>query len=248
MIMKEPLLLVILVLMAGGLAFTLIPRQSYTACTLEAKLCPDGSYVGRTGPNCEFTACPSPSPTPSALDCNGPGDRCASGYTCIQKCGPPVARENDPPPGYYCGRNEIASQPRMCPICLASNTRIATPDGEVNVKEVTVGMRVWSVNARGEKAASTVLLVSHTDAPKTHRVVHLVLSDSRELWVSPNHPSANGLLVGSLRSGDAFDGAIVRLADLVLYWDEKTYDFLPDSDTGSYVANGILLGSTLFSQ
>jgi hypothetical protein len=27
-------------------------------CTLEAKLCPDGSSVGRTGPNCEFAACP----------------------------------------------------------------------------------------------------------------------------------------------------------------------------------------------
>ncbi len=29
------------------------------ACTEEAKLCPDGSGVGRTGPNCEFAACPS---------------------------------------------------------------------------------------------------------------------------------------------------------------------------------------------
>lgn len=28
------------------------------ACTMEAKLCPDGSYVGRTGPNCEFISCP----------------------------------------------------------------------------------------------------------------------------------------------------------------------------------------------
>ncbi len=28
------------------------------ACTMEAKLCPDGSYVGRTGPSCEFAACP----------------------------------------------------------------------------------------------------------------------------------------------------------------------------------------------
>jgi len=27
-------------------------------CTQEAKLCPDGSYVGRTGPNCEFAECP----------------------------------------------------------------------------------------------------------------------------------------------------------------------------------------------
>lgn len=29
------------------------------ACTMEAKLCPDGSYVGRTGPECGFAACPS---------------------------------------------------------------------------------------------------------------------------------------------------------------------------------------------
>lgn len=28
------------------------------ACTQEAKLCPDGSSVGRTGPNCEFAPCP----------------------------------------------------------------------------------------------------------------------------------------------------------------------------------------------
>lgn len=31
-----------------------IPR----ACTEEAKLCPDGSSVGRAGPNCEFAPCP----------------------------------------------------------------------------------------------------------------------------------------------------------------------------------------------
>lgn len=29
------------------------------SCTQEAKLCPDGSYVGRTGPKCEFSACPN---------------------------------------------------------------------------------------------------------------------------------------------------------------------------------------------
>jgi len=30
------------------------------ACTMEAKLCPDGTSVGRTGPDCSFTACPEP--------------------------------------------------------------------------------------------------------------------------------------------------------------------------------------------
>ncbi|MBU0750274.1 hypothetical protein KKH15_02035 [Patescibacteria group bacterium] len=35
------------------------PTPTPTACTMEAKLCPDGSYVGRTEPSCEFSACPS---------------------------------------------------------------------------------------------------------------------------------------------------------------------------------------------
>jgi len=43
-----------LVLLAGCSQQQPIP----TACTEEAKLCPDGSYVGRTGPSCEFEPCP----------------------------------------------------------------------------------------------------------------------------------------------------------------------------------------------
>ncbi len=30
------------------------------ACTMEAKLCPDGTSVGRSGPNCEFSVCAFP--------------------------------------------------------------------------------------------------------------------------------------------------------------------------------------------
>ena len=33
-------------------------------CTQDAKQCPDGSYVSRTGPNCEFTACATPDKKP----------------------------------------------------------------------------------------------------------------------------------------------------------------------------------------
>ncbi|MFA5098927.1 MAG: hypothetical protein WC461_01760 [Candidatus Paceibacterota bacterium] len=34
-----------------------VPEQVF--CTQEALICPDGSYVGRTGPKCEFKACPN---------------------------------------------------------------------------------------------------------------------------------------------------------------------------------------------
>lgn len=33
-------------------------HQLPVVCTMDAKLCPDGSYVARTGPRCEFTPCP----------------------------------------------------------------------------------------------------------------------------------------------------------------------------------------------
>ncbi len=49
------------------------------ACTQEAKQCPDGSYVGRTGPNCEFTACPA-----TVTQCNTDSDckLISNGCTC----------------------------------------------------------------------------------------------------------------------------------------------------------------------
>jgi hypothetical protein len=46
------------------------PGNRPIACTMEAKMCPDGSYVSRTGPNCEFAPCPGgtggamPTPAP----------------------------------------------------------------------------------------------------------------------------------------------------------------------------------------
>lgn len=42
-------------------------------CTDDAKQCPDGSYVGRSGPNCEFTACP-PEPEGNGVSAPVPPD------------------------------------------------------------------------------------------------------------------------------------------------------------------------------
>lgn len=39
-------------------SLTINKQQKPLACTMEAKICPDGSAVGRTGLNCEFAPCP----------------------------------------------------------------------------------------------------------------------------------------------------------------------------------------------
>ena len=58
----------IIALVLGGLFYLFYPtptkyelsKPGGTVCTQEAKLCPDGSYVSRHGPKCEFDPCPIP--------------------------------------------------------------------------------------------------------------------------------------------------------------------------------------------
>jgi hypothetical protein len=42
---------------------------SGTVCPQDAKICPDGSSVGRTGLNCDFAACPTGTSTPKITSC-----------------------------------------------------------------------------------------------------------------------------------------------------------------------------------
>ena len=39
------------------------------ACTADEKVCPDGSAVGRSGPDCEFAPCPGQLQRDSPSDC-----------------------------------------------------------------------------------------------------------------------------------------------------------------------------------
>jgi hypothetical protein len=67
------MLIIIIVLLGVSLGYVLITKKAEapvqtnpnpsgnnpgTACTQEAKVCPNGTSVGRTGPNCEFAPCP----------------------------------------------------------------------------------------------------------------------------------------------------------------------------------------------
>lgn len=53
----------------GSSGSPLHPGSPGRACTMEAKVCPDGSAVGRTGPNCEFAPCPGEGKGTSDVSC-----------------------------------------------------------------------------------------------------------------------------------------------------------------------------------
>ena len=132
-----------------------------------------------------------------------------------------------------------------CPICLAEDTLIDTPQGRAPITQLRRGTPVWTLDAAGHRQEAVIAKVGSTTTPAWHEVVHLVLNDGRELWVSPGHPTADGRRVGDLAAGDLLDGSSVAAAYRVPYAGTATFDLLPSGPTGTYWANGILLGSTL---
>lgn len=68
---KASILIIVFILIAAGLTLSIVwqnkklpvpesgNKEEEVFCTMEAKECPDGSYVGRIPPNCEFAPCPS---------------------------------------------------------------------------------------------------------------------------------------------------------------------------------------------
>lgn len=124
------------------------------ACTMEAKLCPDGTYVGRTGPKCEFAECP-------VLN---------SGITGVAMLGPfcPVERI---PPGQNC-----ADRPYQTSLVAASavNPQLAVPfesgaDGKFSVTLAPGDYMITSANTAGlfshcsSQGVITVLKNKYTD-------------------------------------------------------------------------------------
>ena len=136
-------------------------------------------------------------------------------------------------------------QNRPCPICLSENTAIDTPNGALNVKALKVGMSILTQDASGHKQTAIILKTGKTLVPPDHKMVHVVLGDKRELYVSPNHPTADGRFFGELLVGDFLDGSKIKSVEVVPYNGTYTYDILPSGKTGFYWADGILVGSTL---
>ena len=292
------------------------PSPTHLVCTKETRRCSDGSYVSRTGKNCEFAKCPVINPpfvaeckkdsdcpssqyicqeiqgmgtacsstdpscvpthtvikgecklkegnrcstdsdcaagnlchknicaSPIGRQCGGSSDTsCPSDYECVQGCGSPVGYPGEPPPPYFC---QLKGYIRSCPICLAGNSLIDTPSGLAPVKDLQVGMSVWTTDKTGQRVSGVITKTSKILVPPTHQIIHLVLDDGRELFASPGHPTIDERTVDDLEPGDLYDSVSVVSAKRVPYGENATYDILPSGDTGFYWANGILIGSTL---
>lgn len=76
----------------------LSPSPKPIACTSEAKICPDGSSVGRVGPNCEFATCPISTPTATPIENLLPTASPSASPTVAPVATPTIAPPPPPPP------------------------------------------------------------------------------------------------------------------------------------------------------
>ncbi|HEY5924785.1 MAG TPA: hypothetical protein VIV11_24060 [Kofleriaceae bacterium] len=128
--------------------------------------------------------------------------------------------------------------------CLPPDARIATPSGDVAIRDVRIGTEIWTRDTNGRRVATRVELVNSVEITGEHHVARLELADGRTLTVSPQHPALDGL-VQDFRVGDAYDGSSIVKLDFLRYTGARTYDLRPAGASGIYWADDIPLRSTL---
>jgi hypothetical protein len=127
--------------------------------------------------------------------------------------------------------------------CASPDTPIATPEGDRPIAEIQAGDVVYSVDH--DAIRPVVVLRVGSVRVSHHRVVRVEFEDGRKLEISAPHPTADGRRFGDLRAGGTLDGHRIRSVERIPYEHESTYDLLPASDTGTYFAAGVRIGSTL---
>lgn len=135
--------------------------------------------------------------------------------------------------------------PLGCPscVCASPDTPIATPEGDRAIASLRVGDRVLSVEHG--RAVDVPILQIHRTPAKNHHVVRVELENGSVLEISAPHPTADGRTFGDLRTNDVLGGVRIQRVTVVPYEPAFTYDILPASDSGTYYAGGVLIGSTL---
>ncbi len=131
---------------------------------------------------------------------------------------------------------------RLCG-CAAVGTMVATPEGERRIELLGSGDLVFSVDD-GRVVAVPLRAVKKFPV-ENHWVIRVELETGSVVEMSPIHPTSDGRLFSDLVVGGQLDGVPIVEVSEVAYPHAATHDVLPDSDTGSYFAGGVLVGSTL---
>ncbi len=205
-----------------------------------------GSFCCKENETCEVKEClNSTTCSPDFLGCRTVSSSSGEIKDCSPKgnCRGENGQELSCPEGTECsGLPAYGCYPLGCPvpICCSPDTRIKTNGEQKRIADIREGELVLTDNGKIVK----VKKVSKTPV-KNHKVLKVTFNDGTILEISPGHPTADGKIFKDLKMGDLLGERLVVEAKLIPYIYSHTYDILPDSPSGNYYANGILIGSTL---
>lgn len=126
------------------------------------------------------------------------------------------------------------------PNCCSADTRIRTSSVDKRIQDIKEGDLVISDVNKPVKIIKTNKI-----EVKKHKILFVRLNDGTVLEISPEHLTSDGKKFKNLKLGDVIDGRLVVEIKLKNYNYKYTYDILPDSGSGNYYANGVLIRSTL---
>ncbi len=155
--------LILFLVVGGVVSFLTNNPGGQIACTMEAKLCPDGSAVGRIGPRCEFAKCP---------DENGGGNSILpynSGIAGVVSRGPmcPVARVGEECPDAPYETDVVVS--RTIPPKVFATIR----SGKDGTFLINLPPGDYSVNAVNDGISKTCESVSLSVGPDEVKNIHI---------------------------------------------------------------------------
>jgi len=183
--------------------------------------CADDVYCGAEQTCCDINCC-----NPDQLCCTVPG---------------PVGSTTQ------CTESGAETCPTGCVecVCLSPETPIATPQGYRPIASLRIGDLVYSVHHWSVQAVP--LAATRRTPVSQHRVLRVRFDNGAVIEVSRGHPTADGRIFGDLHAGQRIGDVGIQSIAVLEYRHSYTWDILPDSDTGSYFAAGVRIGSTISS-
>jgi hypothetical protein len=127
--------------------------------------------------------------------------------------------------------------------CVAPETRILTPRGEIAIAELQMGDSVFTLH-EGAMVAVSIASCSRRPRRPGELLVRLSFGDGRALTLTRDHPLHDGRRVDALATGTVLGGRRVVRVDWI---DDGAwlYDIVPASASAAYIAEGVALRSSV---
>lgn len=124
------------------------------------------------------------------------------------------------------------------------DTKIATPKGDVKIKNLKIGDEVWSTDYYGKRLKVKIKKLGKVYV-RNAQVLDIKLKDKRSISAVHKHPDGSYKALLFYKVGDSLDGSEILKLERRRIEGDSLWDILPEGLMATYWANGVLLTSSM---